>query len=148
MEQCGAYKHDEWRGYMTVLAVRHTIRQSISIHTAVIRPMIKYEVDQPPVCFRQEVKWMLAIRPDGTMHYKAHLVIQGYIQPDFGETYAPVGKVTTLQYLIFHVAKHVCHIDNLDVVTGFLNPEVVDNVINVTLPDEWPDAVNTPAIIN
>jgi len=62
MVQRGACKHDQWRGYMTVLVVNHGIIESISILTAVIRPMIKFDVDKPRDCFRQEVKWTLALR--------------------------------------------------------------------------------------
>jgi hypothetical protein len=36
MAQRGAGKHDQWRGYMTVLVVNHEIMKSISILTAVI----------------------------------------------------------------------------------------------------------------
>jgi hypothetical protein len=61
MAQRGAGKHDQWRGYMTVLVVNHGIEKSISILTAVIRLMIKFDVAKPRDCFRQEVKWMLAI---------------------------------------------------------------------------------------
>jgi hypothetical protein len=59
--QCGGCKDDQWRGYMTILVVNHGIIQSISILTAVIRPMIKFVVDNLRDCFRQEVKWTLAI---------------------------------------------------------------------------------------
>jgi len=62
MAQCGACKHDQWRGYITVLVVNHGIIKSISILTAVIRPMMKFDVDKPRDCPCQEVKWMLAIR--------------------------------------------------------------------------------------
>jgi len=62
MAQCGAGKHDQWRGYMTVLVVNHGIIKSISILTAVIRSMIEFDVDKPRDCFRQEAKWTLAIR--------------------------------------------------------------------------------------
>ena len=62
MAQRCADKHDKWRGYMTVLVVNHGIIKSISILTAVIHPMIKCDVDTPWDCFRQEVKWTLAIR--------------------------------------------------------------------------------------
>jgi hypothetical protein len=55
-------KLDQWKGYITVLVVNHGIIKSISIITAVIHPMIKYDVDQPLDGFRQEAKWMLAIR--------------------------------------------------------------------------------------
>jgi len=61
MAQCGAGKHDQWRGYMTVLVINHGIMKSISILTAVIRLMIKFDVDKLRDCFRQEVKWTLAI---------------------------------------------------------------------------------------
>ena len=56
MAQCGAGKHDQWQGYMTVLVVNHGITKSMSILTAVIRPMMKFDVDKPWDCFRQEVK--------------------------------------------------------------------------------------------
>ena len=62
MAERGAGKHDQWRGYMTVLVVNHGIINSISILTAVIRSMIKFDVDKPQDCFRQEVQWTLAIR--------------------------------------------------------------------------------------
>ena len=61
MGQRSASKNDQWRGYMTVLVVNDGIIKSISILTAVIRPMMKLDVDKPCNCFRQEVKWMLAI---------------------------------------------------------------------------------------
>jgi len=61
MAQRGAGKHDQWRGYMTVLIVNHGIIKSISILTAVIRPMIKCDVDKLRDCFRKEAMWTLAI---------------------------------------------------------------------------------------
>jgi hypothetical protein len=52
--------------------------------------------------------WQLQVKPigtkwvyktkhilDGSTRYKARLVITGYEQTDFGETYAPVGQLTT-----------------------------------------------------
>jgi hypothetical protein len=61
MAQGGAGKHDQWQGYMTVLVVNHGIIKSISKPTAVIRQMIKFDVDKLRDCFCQEVKWTLAI---------------------------------------------------------------------------------------
>jgi hypothetical protein len=46
--QLGAGKHDQWQGYITVLVINHGIIKSISIHTTVIYPMIKFDVDIPP----------------------------------------------------------------------------------------------------
>jgi hypothetical protein len=62
MAQCSAGKHDQWRGYMTVLVVNHGITKSIGLLTAVICPMIKFNVAKLQDCFSQEVKLMLAIR--------------------------------------------------------------------------------------
>jgi hypothetical protein len=61
MAQRSAGKHDQWQRYMTILVVNHGIIKSISKLTAVIRLMIKFDVDKPCDCFRQEVKWTLAI---------------------------------------------------------------------------------------
>jgi hypothetical protein len=47
---------------MIVLVVNHGIIESISRLTAVIRLMIKFDVDIPRDFFRQEVTWTLAIR--------------------------------------------------------------------------------------
>jgi hypothetical protein len=60
IEQYGAGKHDQWGGYMTALVFNDGIIKSISILTAVIRPMIQFDVDTPRACFRQEVQWTLA----------------------------------------------------------------------------------------
>jgi len=61
MAQRGACKHDQCRGYMTVLVINHGIITSITILTSVIRPMIRFDVDKPRGCFHQEVKRTLAI---------------------------------------------------------------------------------------
>jgi len=61
MVQRGAGKHDQGQGYMTVLVVDHGIIKSISIRTVVRGPIIKFDVDTPRDCFRQEVQRMLAI---------------------------------------------------------------------------------------
>jgi hypothetical protein len=62
MAQRGAGKHDGWQGYMTVLVINHGIIKFISILTAVICPMIKFDLDEPLVCFRHKFNWMLADR--------------------------------------------------------------------------------------
>jgi len=86
-------------------------------------------------------RWVFKTKrnPDGSTRYKACLVIKGYEQTDFGETYAPVGKLTTFRYLISLVGRCGWNIDHLDVVTAFLNPEVDDDDIYMVLPEWWPD---------
>jgi hypothetical protein len=57
---------------------------------------------------------------------------------DYGEKYAPVGKLTTLQLLISIAARNNWNIDHLDVVTAFLNPDVDDDALLMELPEGWP----------
>ena len=58
-----------------------------------------------------------------------------------GSTYAPVGKLTTLRYLLSLAAQNQWNIDHLDVVTAFLNPEI-DAEVYMQIPDgiEWLEA--------
>jgi len=66
---------------------------------------------------------------------------------DFGETYAPVGKLTTFRYLISLIGRYGWNMDHLDVVTAFLNPEIDDDDIYMTLPERWPEGSNAPKIV-
>jgi hypothetical protein len=61
MAHRGAGKHDQLQGYMTVLVINRGILNSISILPPVIHHMIEFDVDKPLHCFRQEVKWILAL---------------------------------------------------------------------------------------
>jgi hypothetical protein len=96
-------------------------------------------------------KWVYKTKhnPDGSTRYKARLAIKRYEQTDFGETYAPVGKLTTFRYLISLIGKYGTgwNIDDLDVVTAFLNPEIDDDDIYMTLPEGWPEGSNAPRIV-
>jgi hypothetical protein len=94
-------------------------------------------------------KWVYKTKhnPDRSTRYKARLVIKGYEQTDFGETYAPVGKLTTFQYLISLIGRYGWNMDHLDVVTAFLNPEIDANDIYMTWPEGWPEGHNAPKII-
>jgi hypothetical protein len=82
-------------------------------------------------------KWVFKTKrnPDGSTRYKARLVIKGYEQMDYGETYAPVGKLTTFRLLISLAARYHWRIDHLDVVTAFLNPDVDDDTLFMELPE-------------
>jgi hypothetical protein len=94
-------------------------------------------------------KWVYKTKPnpDGSTWYKARLVIKGYEQTDFGETYAPVGKLTTFRYLISLIGRYGSNMDHLDVVTAFLNSEIDADDIYVTLPEGWPEVLNAAKII-
>jgi hypothetical protein len=88
-------------------------------------------------------KWVFKTKrnPDGSTRYKARLVIKGYKQMDYGETYAPVGKLTTFRLLMIIAARNNWNIDHLDVVTAFLNPDVDDDALIMKLPEGWPHIV-------
>ena len=79
-------------------------------------------------------KWVYKTQhnPDGSTQYKAGLVIKGYKQTDFGETYAPVGKPTRFWYLISLMERYGWTMDHLDIVTAFLYPEIDDEDIYMT----------------
>ena len=72
-------------------------------------------------------KWVYTKKPnhDGSaVRYKARLVIKGYQQVegvDYELTYAPVSCLETLRLLIALAAYFDWKIDQLDVVTAFLN---------------------------
>jgi len=60
--------------------------------------LVKHTESKPIGC-----KWVYKTKhySDGTLRYKVRLVVKGYEQVkdvDFDETYAPVGKLTTLCY--------------------------------------------------
>jgi len=74
-------------------------------------------------------------------------VIKGYEERDFGETYAAVGKLSTFWYLISLVGKYGWNIAHLDVVTAFLNPEIDDDDIYMTLPEGWAQGLKAPAVV-
>jgi len=84
-------------------------------------------------------KWVYKTKtnPDGTLRYKARLVINGYKQMqgiDFDKTYVPVCKMTTLRYLICRTAKQVWEMNQLNVVTTFLNL-AIDKEVYMQLPE-------------
>jgi hypothetical protein len=93
-------------------------------------------------------KWVYKTKhnPDCTIRYKALLLITGCEQIDFSETYAPFRNLSTVRYLISLVGKHGWNIDGLQVVTAFFNPVVDDNDTYMTLPEGWPEGLNTPTI--
>jgi len=94
-------------------------------------------------------KWVYKTthNPDGSTRDKARLVIKGYEQMDFGETYVPIGKLTTFRYLISPIGRYGWNMDHLDVVTAFLNPEIDDDDIYMTLLEGWSEGLNAHKII-
>src|SRR5205807_2406935 len=87
-------------------------------------------------------KWVYRTKTlsNGSLKAKARLVIKGYEQVTYGETFAPGARLTSLQLLIALAAKNSYHADHMDVIGAFLNP-CIDEEEFMELPEgiEWLD---------
>ena len=88
-------------------------------------------------------KWVYRTKtfPDGSLKAKARVVIKGYEQVVYGETFAPVVRLTSLRMLAALAAKNGYHADHMDVIGAFLNPGI-DEPEYMHLPEgiEWLDS--------
>ena len=78
-------------------------------------------------------KWVYRLKhnANGTKHFKAQLMIKGYEQHygiDFEETFALVTKFVTLHLLFMLATQFDWEIEQMDVVTTFLNLELYEEV--------------------
>jgi len=83
-------------------------------------------------------KWVFKTKelPGGGIQYKARLVIRGFEQQagvDFDETFTLVAKLQILRMMLAYTAVHNGEIEQMDVVTAFLNPKV-DGDVYMALP--------------
>jgi hypothetical protein len=75
-------------------------------------------------------KWVFKakLKSDGKIErYKARLVVKGCSQKsgiDYEETYSPVVRYTSIRLLVALAAKYNLDIDQMDVTTAFLHPEL------------------------
>ena len=83
-------------------------------------------------------KWVFKTKtnPDGSIRQKAQLVIKGYMQSDWGETYVPIGELTTFRYLASLAAGYGFAIDHMDVITAFLKTHVGDPELYMEIPKD------------
>ena len=84
-------------------------------------------------------KWVFKMKYDqdgNIQRFKARLVAKGFKQIagiDFGETFAPVAKQSTLRLLWTLAAKRNWEVENIDIKTAFLNGDL-DEEIYVDMP--------------
>ena len=81
-------------------------------------------------------KWVFRRKrnPDGSIRFKAPLVIKGYEQQIFSETFAPVARLTSIRLVLALATLNRWEIHQLDVCTAFLNPCLRDTVY-IEMPD-------------
>jgi len=122
------------------------IREELhSLHSNYTWDYIRPVEDVPSGVKPISSKWVFKTKQlsGGGIRYKARLVIRGYKQipgVDFDETFTPVAKLSSLRMLLVLAAIHDWEIDQIDVVTAFLNPEVDGDVYMA-----MPDGVEAPA---
>ena len=77
------------------------------------------------------------VNPDRSIRFKARLVIKEYEQVpgvDFGDTFAPVGKLASLRLILGHAIRYGWETHHMDVVTAFLHP-AIHNPVFMNLPE-------------
>ena len=87
-----------------------------------------------------DVKWVYSKKSNDT--YKARLVVRGFQQTNvIDDIYAPVAKMQTLKVLFSFCCQNGLIIEQMDVVTAFLNGEVSSEVY-VGQPKGYSDGTN------
>ena len=92
-------------------------------------------------------KWVFKTKRDNNgriVRHKARLVAKGYTQEygiDYGETYAPVVRYTSIRLLIALAVKRGLKIHQMDVITAFLQGDL-DEEIYLKLPEGYENNKN------
>ena len=99
---------------------------------------------QPTRAKRLKTRWIFKkkIKTDGTVRYKARLVIKGFLQTfglEYGNTYAPTARMTTLRLFLTLCARYKLVTRQMDVTTAFLNAPVEEEMY-IDIPEGMLDA--------
>lgn len=91
-------------------------------------------VDRPAGRKTTKCKWVFKIKKDTSgqvTKYKARLVAKGFTQVagvDYGETFSPVARLSSVRLLIAFAAHRGLQVDHLDVETAFLNGDLEEEI--------------------
>lgn len=91
-------------------------------------------VDLPPGRNAIDSKWTFKIKRNSNgeiERYKARLVAKGYSQKegiDYSETFSPVVRYSSIRLLLSLAVRHDLDIDQMDVVTAFLQSELKEEI--------------------
>jgi transposase InsO family protein len=91
-------------------------------------------VDRPEDRTIVKNKWVFKVKKDTdgkVVKYKARLVAKGFTQihgVDYGETYSPVARLSSIRLLLALAAKLNLKVDHLDVETAFLNGDLEEEI--------------------
>uniref|UniRef100_A0AAV1TT43 Reverse transcriptase Ty1/copia-type domain-containing protein n=1 Tax=Peronospora matthiolae TaxID=2874970 RepID=A0AAV1TT43_9STRA len=90
---------------------------------------------------RKNTTWQEENQDGGIERFKARLVAKGFSQKfgiDYGETFAPVAKFTSIRVILSLAAKYPLKVNQMDIKTAFLNGEL-DEDIYMAQPDGYID---------
>ena len=79
-------------------------------------------VDHPDDCKTIKCRWTYVLKSNG--RYKARLVVKGYTQIqgiDYKETFSPVARYKSIQYLLAHATLQDWEIEAMDVKLAYLH---------------------------
>eukprot|EP00963_Diacronema_lutheri_P000532 scaffold30_cov329-Pavlova_lutheri.AAC.1 len=126
-EALGSPQHDDWK-----LALQEEV-------SSLSEQDVFDVVDRTPLMKTLPCKWVFKVKYDqdgNIQRFKARLVAKGFKQVagiDFGETFAPVAKQSTLRILWTLAAKRDWKVENIDIKTAFLNGDL-DEEIYMDMP--------------
>jgi len=109
---------------------------------SLIRNETLEEVVLPPGAKVVSTKWVCKTKRDADgnfVKYKARLVGRGFTQRygiDYDETYAPVGRMTSMRIFFVMAAVKNLVVWQMDAETAFLNPEM-DRLLYISFPEGW-----------
>ena len=90
--------------------------------------------EKPPGANIVGTRWVFKAKRDengNISRYKAKLVAQGFKQKaglDYGETFAPTAKQTSIRVILAMAAQEDWHLHNMDVDTAFLNANIEEEI--------------------